>query len=83
MAGALLDAALDAGQITGPVLWQHGEADALVPLEGSRRGIELMREATISYRHYSGARHEIFNETNRDEVLADTAAFIGEVTGRG
>jgi alpha-beta hydrolase superfamily lysophospholipase len=83
MAGALLDAALDAPQISGPVLWQHGEDDQLVPLEGSRRGIELLRDATTSYRLYPGARHEIFNERNRDEVLADTASFIDEVVGRG
>ncbi len=82
MAGALLDSALDSRQITGRVLWQHGEADGLVPLEGSRRGIELMREATVSQRLYPSARHEIFNEVNRDEVLADTAAFIDELVGR-
>jgi alpha-beta hydrolase superfamily lysophospholipase len=83
MAAALLDAALDAPRVTGPVLWQHGDADELVPLEGSRRLIGLLRDATISYRHYAGARHEIFNEVNRDEVLADTTAFIDEVVGRG
>jgi alpha-beta hydrolase superfamily lysophospholipase len=83
IAAGLLDSALDSGQITGPVLWQHGDADQLVPLEGSRRGIALMREATVSERIYPGARHEIFNEVNRDEVLADTNAFIEEVARRG
>jgi alpha-beta hydrolase superfamily lysophospholipase len=76
MAGALLDAALDAKAVRVPVLWQHGEADALVPLAGSRRLIELLDNAEVSVRHYPGARHEIFNETNRDEVLADTASFV-------
>jgi alpha-beta hydrolase superfamily lysophospholipase len=80
MAGALLDSALDSQQVRGPVLWQHGTADELVPLEGSRRQVELLRQATVKYHHYDGARHEIFNETNRDEVLARTADFIDRVT---
>lgn len=28
---------------------------------------------------YPGARHEVFNEINSDEVLATTADFIDEV----
>lgn len=30
----LLDIALDADKVTGPVLWQHGEVDQLVPPSG-------------------------------------------------
>jgi alpha-beta hydrolase superfamily lysophospholipase len=30
---------------------------------------------------YDGARHEILNETNRDEVVADIVAFVERVTG--
>lgn len=79
MAFALLEAALDAPRIRGPVLWQHGEADQLVPLAGARRLIDLFVNAQVTERTYPGARHEIFNETNRAEVLADTTRFIGEV----
>jgi alpha-beta hydrolase superfamily lysophospholipase len=82
MAAALLDSALDARQVRGPVLWQHGTADQLVPLEGTRRLIELFDGAEVQTRHYPDARHEIFNETNRDEVLADTSAFITAVVGQ-
>jgi alpha-beta hydrolase superfamily lysophospholipase len=76
MAVAILDAALDCRRVTGPVLWQHGETDQLVPIEGSRRMIELLTNADVSRHIYPGARHEIFNETNRQEVLADTMRFI-------
>src|SRR5947209_7439183 len=76
MAAALLDAALDSPRLTGPVLWQHGEADQLVPLAGSRRLIELLGNAQVTARHYPDARHEIFNEINRDEILRDTTQFI-------
>jgi alpha-beta hydrolase superfamily lysophospholipase len=72
----LLDIALDADKVTGPVLWQHGEVDQLVPPAGSRRGMALLRNADVTELTYPGARHEIFNETNKDEVLADTAGFL-------
>jgi alpha-beta hydrolase superfamily lysophospholipase len=45
--------------------------------------MELLRDAAVTTHTYPGARHEIFNETNRDEVLADTAAWIDAVVGRG
>ncbi|MFB6841831.1 alpha/beta fold hydrolase [Streptomyces sp. NPDC056361] len=35
----------------------------------------------LTYRAYEGARHEILNETNRDEVVADLTAWIERVTG--
>lgn len=82
MAAALLDAALDAPRVRGPVLWQHGEEDRLVPLAGTRRLIDGLVHAEVTERLYPGARHEIYNETNRDEVLADTTSFIAEVVER-
>jgi alpha-beta hydrolase superfamily lysophospholipase len=81
MAGALLDAALDSHRIRGPVLWQHGQADELVPLAGSARLIELLDNAEVTVRHYPHARHEIFNEINRDEILEDTARYIKGIIG--
>ncbi|EWC62299.1 Lysophospholipase [Actinokineospora spheciospongiae] len=35
----------------------------------------------ITYRTYPGARHELLNETNRDEVEADLASWLTRVTG--
>jgi len=75
----LLDIALDADRVTIPVLWQHGSDDQLVPVDGARRGVALLDNADVEEHVYAGARHEIFNETNRDEVLADTAAFVASV----
>jgi alpha-beta hydrolase superfamily lysophospholipase len=79
----LLDVALDADRIVGPVLWQHGGDDQIVPVDGSRRAIALLRNAQVTEKIYPGARHEIFNETNKDEVLADTAEFLGQATTSG
>ncbi|MGW0120419.1 alpha/beta fold hydrolase [Streptomyces sp. NPDC003327] len=35
----------------------------------------------VTYRSYPGARHEVLNETNRDEVVADLTAWIERVAG--
>ena len=75
--GAALQAVAEGGQLGPyPVLWIHGAEDQLVPIAGSRATIELIAP-TREERVYEGARHEVFNETNRDEVIADVLAFIG------
>jgi alpha-beta hydrolase superfamily lysophospholipase len=64
-----------------PTFWVHGDDDRLVPLDGTREGIEAVRGTDLTERIYPGARHEVFNETNRDEVLADVTAFVDRVLG--
>jgi len=59
-----------------PLLWIHGVDDALVPLENSRSGIEHLKGDVFEQRLYEGARHEVFNETNNAEVLADVTDFL-------
>lgn len=76
--------AINAGPRLGglPTLWLHGEADALVLLEETRAGIEQVKGDAFTERSYPDARHEIFNETNRAEVLADVTAFVDGVLRR-
>jgi alpha-beta hydrolase superfamily lysophospholipase len=31
---------------------------------------------------YPGARHEVFNETNRDEITADLVTWLDRITQR-
>ncbi|GAA1528359.1 alpha/beta hydrolase [Actinomadura kijaniata] len=62
-----------------PTLWVHGEDDRLVPLAGTRTGIEAVRGADLTERIYPEARHEVFNETNRDEVLGEVTTFVDRV----
>lgn len=57
----------------------HGDADELVRPQDTRIGIETVRGDDLTERLYPDARHEVFNETNRDEVLADVTAFIDRV----
>ncbi|MBB5956459.1 alpha-beta hydrolase superfamily lysophospholipase [Saccharothrix tamanrassetensis] len=62
-----------------PTLWLHGDADTLVPLADTRTGTDRIRGLLFEERVYPGARHEVFNETNRDEVLSDVVAFVRRV----
>lgn len=63
-----------------PVLIQVGSDDTL----GGRRSAERLARAyrnragirDVTVRVYDGARHEVYNETNRDEVVADLVAWI-------
>lgn len=64
-----------------PVLWLHGAEDALVPVAETRAGMDRLRGLNCEEILYEGARHEIFNETNADEVLTDVTAFVGRVLG--
>jgi alpha-beta hydrolase superfamily lysophospholipase len=59
-----------------PTLWIHGEEDALAPLEPARAAIEQVRGERFQEKVYPEARHEVFNETNADEVIDDVLAFV-------
>ncbi|MBG0850927.1 lysophospholipase [Streptomyces spinoverrucosus] len=65
-----------------PVLWLHGDDDRLVPLAGSRVGVERLSGGTPTERIYPGARHEVFHETNRAEVFADLTRFLDKALAR-
>jgi alpha-beta hydrolase superfamily lysophospholipase len=63
-----------------PILLMSGSAD---PLSGAMALVELVaqryrdagvRDVTVI--GYQDARHEVFNETNRDEVTADLTAWL-------
>ncbi|MFG3332077.1 alpha/beta hydrolase [Streptomyces tendae] len=70
----------DVGRL--PLLWVHGDDDRLVPLPGSRVGVEPLSGGDLTERIYPGARHEVFNETNRAEVFADVTRFLDGVLAR-
>jgi alpha-beta hydrolase superfamily lysophospholipase len=62
-----------------PTLWVHGEEDQLVPIGPTRAGVRaLVARAQLTEVVYPGARHEVFNETNRDEVLAQVTRFVDD-----
>jgi alpha-beta hydrolase superfamily lysophospholipase len=63
-----------------PVLLQVGSDDTL----GGPRSVERLAQAyrrrggltDVQVHVYEGARHEVYNETNRDEVVADLVAWL-------
>jgi alpha-beta hydrolase superfamily lysophospholipase len=59
-----------------PTLWIHGSADQLVPYDVTAAAMERVKGSAHEHTAYDGAAHEVFNETNRDEVLADVEAFL-------
>lgn len=65
--------------ITVPVLFMHGSADPFVPPEDTRDAVERMASDDKTFHLYDEARHELVNETNRAEVLADLRGFVDRV----
>ncbi len=67
-----------------PILLVSGDDDplagggALIDLVAQRYRDAGVRDVTVH--RYAGARHEVFNETNRDEVTADVVAWLDRVT---
>lgn len=62
--------------LTMPVLFLHGSADPFVPFERSLQAVQDMPTEDVSIHVYDGARHEVLNETNRDEVIGHLAAWL-------
>lgn len=64
-----------AGEIRLPLLLMHGEADSLTAPAGSRLLHERAGSADKTLKLYPGLYHEIFNEPEQDEVLAELLAW--------
>jgi len=67
------------------VLLLTGESDPVSENGAHVRELERrLRDAglDVASRYYAGARHEVLNETNRDEVYRDLADWLGRVSVR-
>jgi alpha-beta hydrolase superfamily lysophospholipase len=62
-----------------PVLWVHGSDDALAPLAHATDAVRALAGGRAEEHVYPDARHEVLNETNRDEVIGDVLAFVNRV----
>ncbi|MCU0511346.1 MAG: lysophospholipase [Anaerolineae bacterium] len=65
-----------AGAITLPLLILHGADDKITPVSGSHLLYERAASADKTRRMYAGMRHEIFNERDRAQPLADIQAWL-------
>jgi alpha-beta hydrolase superfamily lysophospholipase len=59
-----------------PTLWVHGSEDQLAPVAATRPAIERVKGDSLEEHVYEGAAHEVFNETNKDEVLDTVTNFL-------
>jgi acylglycerol lipase len=71
----------DAPSISVPLLIMHGAADELAPPEGSSLLYERVASADKTLKLYDGLYHEILNEPERDQVVADIAAWLDARSG--
>ena len=67
------------GELRLPVLLQHGTADQLANVEGSRELERLATNATVTSHYYEGLYHEIYTEPEQQTVLADLVAWLGTI----
>jgi alpha-beta hydrolase superfamily lysophospholipase len=63
-------------KITLPIFVMHGEADAMTASEGSELFFDGVSSPDKALKIYKGLYHEIFNEPERLEVMADLAAWL-------
>lgn len=59
-----------AGEVKQPLLLIHGVDDRLCSAEGARMWVEGVSSKDITVQLYPEGRHEMFNETNREDVIA-------------
>ncbi len=65
-----------AADVRLPVLLQHGGADPICRVEGSRAFHAALRSEGSALRIYPELRHEIFNEPERESVFEDLLAWV-------
>ncbi len=65
-----------AHEIDVPLLLIHGDADHLCSAEGAAMYVRQSSSPDLEVRIYPGGRHEMFNEVERDHVLADLWAWL-------
>lgn len=65
-----------AARLKLPVLVMHGTADQLVPPGPTRAVHQAIASKDRTLRYYEGLYHEIFNEPERDQVIADVIRWL-------
>lgn len=61
-----------------PVLIMHGGVDKITNINGSKALFAQSKSVDKTFKEWEGAFHEIFNETNKSEVIDYMCDWIGE-----
>jgi alpha-beta hydrolase superfamily lysophospholipase len=76
MFGAMDDLAARAGELTLPVLLQHGDADRITTVEVTRALARAIPADDLTVQIYPGLWHEIYNEPERDRPIGDLRSWL-------
>ena len=64
-----------------PLFYVHGDADELVPMVLAQPVVHGLKGPDFTERIVPGARHEVFNETDKDETIGAMAGWVERVSG--
>ncbi len=78
MFDGMADVRANAGRIVLPILLLHGAEDTATSPTGSQFLAEHVGSPDCELKLYPGLFHEIFNEPERDSVIADVTGWIGK-----
>jgi len=76
MAGAMKTTLASASEIKLPIIFMHGEADILTAPSGSEEMFKKVSSPDKTLKIYPGLFHEIFNEPEKETVLADMSSWL-------
>ncbi|MGH2851284.1 MAG: alpha/beta fold hydrolase, partial [Solirubrobacteraceae bacterium] len=62
-----------------PTLYLHGSEDPVIPYRGSVETLARLVPDDLEVRVFPGARHSIYNEINREEILDVLHGFLTRV----
>jgi len=61
-----------------PILFMHGIDDPFVPYQTSMKAVLRMPSDDVTIRLFKGDRHELVNERDRDDVIAELGRFAAK-----
>lgn len=64
------------GKVDIPTLVMHGGDDQIALRSGSQRLVDGVSTEDLTFKVYDGLYHEIFNEPEKDDVLADVVRWL-------
>ena len=76
MSGAMKTTLASASEIKLPMIFMHGEADVLTAPSGSEEMFKKVSSPDKTLKIYPGLFHEIFNEPEKETVLADMSSWL-------
>jgi len=65
-----------APKVEWPFLLMQGSKDLLIDPEGAREFYRLAKSSDKELKMYEGLYHEVFNEPEREMVIADMLAWL-------